>query len=227
MRDGSPAAACLPRHSRVAVGASSLAAAVAGCGGSAGESAAESGSTLRTTWTDPVGDGQLRVGPGEPLLDRVELGARAAPTGVIATLAHITDAHVLDPSSPARVTFLDRLGTPFQSTFRPQETLTRQVLAGAAAAVRAMRPDLVIQGGDLIDNDQDNELTDALAVLRGGTVGTIGRRDGYRGVQARTDADPFYYRPAVDAPQHPDVLRAREPPVRLPRAAGAMVPRPR
>ena len=127
---------------------------------------------------------------------------------MIATLAHVTDAHVLDPSSPARVTFLDRLGAPFQSTFRPQEALTRHVLAGATAAVRALRPDLVIQGGDLIDNDQDNELTDGLALLHGGTVGAIGRREGYDGVQAQSDADPFYYRPGIDAPQHPGLLRA-------------------
>ena len=195
-----------------AVGAGALAGALAGCGRSAATSPAASGSTLLSTWFDPVGDGQLRVGPGEPLLARLELGTRAAPIGTIATLGHVTDAHVLDPSSPARVTFLDRLGLPFQSTFRPQEALTRQVLAGAAAAVRAMRPDLVVQGGDLIDNDQDNELSDALAVLGGGTVGAIGRRDGYRGVQSRSDSDPFYYRPAVDAPQHPQVLRAASRP---------------
>ena len=189
-----------------------LASGLAGCGSGAARSPAQSGSTLRSTWIDPVGDGQLRVGPGEPLLERLDLGALAAPTGTIATLAHITDAHVLDASSPARVAFLDRLGAPFESTFRPQEALTRQVLAGATAAVRAMRPDLVIQGGDLIDNDQDNELTDALTVLRGGMVATIGGRDGYRGVQLQSNSDPFYYRPGTDAPQHPDLLRAASRP---------------
>ncbi len=181
---------------------------LAGCGASAGPTAAPSGSTLVSTWVDPVGDGQLRVGPGEPLIDRTELGRRAAPVAVLATLAHVTDAHVLDASSPARVTFLDRLGAPFESTFRPQEALTAQVLAGAANAVRALRPQLVIQGGDLIDNDQSNELSHALAVLNGGVVHPGSGPDGYYGVQSAFDPDPFYYRPDVDAPRHPGLLRA-------------------
>jgi hypothetical protein len=169
---------------------------------------ARSGSTLISTWGDPVGDGQLRVLPGEPLLERLELGLRSPGVGVLATIAHVTDAHVLDASSPARVTFLDRLGTPFESTFRPQEALTLQVLAGAVAAVRALRPSLVIQGGDLIDNDQSNELAQALAVLGGGLVRPGSGPRGYYGVQLASNPDPFYYRPAVDAPQHPGLLTA-------------------
>jgi hypothetical protein len=168
------------------------------------------GSTLISTWTDPGGIGQLGRGPGETLLDRTELGPRRAVTRVLATLAHVTDAHVLDASSPARVPFLDRLGPPFQSTFRPQETLTAHVLAGAARSVRALRPDAVIQGGDLIDNDQANELARALAVLRGGRVDP-GR---YVGVQSPGDADPFYYRPDLDAPRHPGLLRRASRPFR-------------
>jgi 3',5'-cyclic AMP phosphodiesterase CpdA len=154
-----------------------------------------------------VGDGQLRVLPGEPLLDRTELGPASARTSVLATIAHLTDAHVLDASSPARVTFLDRLGPPFQSTFRPHETLTAQVLAGAVAAVRAQRPQVVIQGGDLIDNDQHNELEHALAALRGGTVRPGSGPRGYYGVQRASNADPFYYRPDLDAPRYPGLLR--------------------
>jgi 3',5'-cyclic AMP phosphodiesterase CpdA len=183
------------------------AALLAGCGGGAGPVAAPSGSTLESTWGEPVGDGQLRVGPAEALVDRTELGPRAVGVSVLATFAHITDAHVLDASSPARVSFLDRLGPPFQSTFRPQESLTAQVLAGAVASVRSLRPEVVIQGGDLIDNDQRNELAHALAVLEGGRVRPGSGPHGYFGVQLASNADPFYYRPDVDAPRYPGLLR--------------------
>jgi len=188
----------------------------AGCAGTR-ETVASSGSTLSSTWTDPRGTGTLAPGPGEALVARTELGPVRATEGVIATLAHVTDAHVLDASSPARVPFLDRLGAPFESTFRPQETLTARVLAGAARAIRALVPDVVIQGGDLIDNDQRNELIWALAALRGGVV----RPDRYFGVQLASDPDPFYYRPDLDAPQHPGLLsRAARPFV----SAGAGAP---
>jgi len=180
---------------------------LAGCGGGEGRVAARSGSTLESTWGDPVGDGQLRVLAGEPLIDRTELGPRAPGVSVLARIAHQTDAHVLDASSPARVTFLDRLGPPFQSTFRPQETLTAQVLAGAIVSVRSLGPQVVIQGGDLIDNDQHNELAHALAVLRGGPVRPGSGPDGYFGVQLASDPDPFYYRPDLDAPRYPGLLR--------------------
>ncbi|HEY3727066.1 MAG TPA: hypothetical protein VGL51_07825 [Solirubrobacteraceae bacterium] len=192
-------------------GAASLSAlplALAACGDeNASQNHSHNGSTLRRTWIDPRDDGQLQPGPGEPFVHRTDLGPRSEATATLATLAHVTDAHVLDAASPARVTFLDRLGPPLQSTFRPQEALTAQVLAGAAATVRALRPALVIQGGDLIDNDQSNELERALAILRGGRVDPGSGPDGYFGVQSGVDTDPFYYRPDVDAPRHPGLLR--------------------
>ena len=212
--------------SRAASAAGSLAGAGAAVAlleacGATGGTVAVPGSTLHTTWIDPAGDGQLRPGPGEPMVARTELGVAAVARAHVVTLAHITDAHVLDASSPARVTFLDRLGAPFQSTFRPQETLTTQVLAGAATAVRALAPQLVLQGGDLIDNDQANELTHALAALRGGRVSPGSGPGGYYGVQLASDTDPFYYRPDVDAPRHPGLLRQA---VRPFRSAGVRAP---
>jgi len=176
------------------------------CGASSANTAAPDGSTLRSTWIDPTGDGQLQVGPGEPLVDRIKLGDPEPTTRELARLVHLTDAHVLDASSPARVPFLARLGPPVQSTFRPQEALTAQVLHGAVNAARAFHPELLIQGGDLIDNDQNNELEHALALLNGGRVHPGSGPDGYYGVQLSSDPDPFYYRPDIDAPRHPGML---------------------
>jgi 3',5'-cyclic AMP phosphodiesterase CpdA len=198
----------LVRGAGALAGAGGAALVLSGCGGSGAPVAARSGSTLESTWGDPVGDGQLVVQAGEPFVQRLELGERRRVVRTLATLAHVTDAHVLDASSPARVTFLNRLGPPFQSTFRPHETLTAQVLAGALASVRELAPDLVIQGGDLIDNDQANELSVGLSVLSGGVARPGSGPDGYYGVQVASDPDPFYYRPDVDAPVHPGLLRA-------------------
>jgi 3',5'-cyclic AMP phosphodiesterase CpdA len=175
------------------------------CG--AGARATASGSTLQGTWRDETGGGVLRPGAGVPLIDRTELAPRASVQAVLATLAHVTDAHVLDAESPARVPFLARLGAPFGSTFRPQETLTAQVLSGAIRAIDALAPDAVIQGGDLIDNAQNNELNRALAAIRGGTVHPNSGGPGYYGVQWAGDPDPFYYRPDIDAPRHPGLLQ--------------------
>jgi hypothetical protein len=178
-----------------------------GCGSSHGVLEPD-GSTLHSTWVDPHGDGQLQAGPGEPLLERDELGPRAALIGELATIAHLTDAHVMDASSPARVPFLARLGPPVQSTFRPQEALTAQVLNGAINAVRALAPQVVVQGGDLIDNDQNNELDHALTLLRGGRVRPGSGPHGYYGVQSAFDPDPFYYRPDIDVPRYSGMLRS-------------------
>lgn len=180
---------------------------LAGCGSrAAGAEAAPDGSTLMSTWADPHGTGQLQVGPGESLFDREELSPKAAYRRTLGTVAHLTDAHVMDAASPARVTFLARLGPPFQSTFRPQEALTAQVFVGAVQAVRALGPDLVLQGGDLIDNDQSNELVNAISILKGGRIHPGSGPHGYFGVQSEIDPDPFYYRPDVDAPRHPRLL---------------------
>ncbi len=183
-----------------------------GCGASLGRRPAPDGSTLRGTYRDPEGSGTLAPAPGEPLRQRTELGPTARQTSILATLAHVTDAHVLDAESPARVTFLDRLGAPFESTFRPHETLTAQVLSGSLAAVRALRPDAVIEGGDLIDNSQANELRLALTVLGGGHTRPGSGGPGYFGVQSPFDADPFYYRPDLDAPRHAGLLQAAKTP---------------
>jgi len=181
---------------------------LAGCGAGAPRPPSPSGSTLSSTYVDPGGDGVLTVATGAPLTDRHDLAPAAALGTVLATIAHLTDAHVMDSQSPARVPFLRRLGPPFNSTFRPQEALTAHVLAGALAAVEELRPDAVIEGGDLIDNAQGNELEQALALLAGGVVDPGSGGPGYLGVQSAADPDPLYYRPDIDAPRHPGMLAA-------------------
>ncbi len=197
---------------RSLVAATLVALAVAGCGsaGPAGDS------TLRATWVDARHNGELERGPGEALVGRTELGPRSRPVRTLAVFAQFTDAHVRDEESPARVPFLDRYGGAFSSTFRPQEALSPQVLAATVDAIDALHPQAVVETGDLIDNDQLNELDQALAVLRGGRVDPNSGAPGYNGVQQENEPDPLYYRPDVDAPRHPGLLRAAERPFSSP-----------
>jgi 3',5'-cyclic AMP phosphodiesterase CpdA len=181
-----------------------VAALLAACGGdqrAAGTSVG--GSTLDATYIDADGDGFLERGPGEPMVDR---GPTARLGRTLATFAQLTDTHVRDEESPARVPFLDRTGPPFTSTFRPQEAFSTQTLDAAVRAVNREHPQAVFITGDITDNAQRNELTMALDTLDGKTVHPDSGKPGYDGVQDADSADPFYYRPDHDAPTHPGAI---------------------
>jgi 3',5'-cyclic AMP phosphodiesterase CpdA len=202
---------------RSAILVAALALGLAACGGDEPGTGSAS-STLEATWVDRDGDGFLERGPGEPLADR----GPAAPAGrTLATFGQLTDTHVRDEESPARVPFLDRLGAPLNSTFRPHEAFSPQVLDAALRALRRERPQALLVTGDIVDSAQANELDQALAVLGGGAVDPDSGGRGYAGVQAASNPDPFLFRPDLDAPRHPGVLAAAQRPFR---AVGAGVP---
>ncbi|MGI8731402.1 MAG: metallophosphoesterase family protein, partial [Solirubrobacteraceae bacterium] len=140
----------------------------------------------------------------------------------LATIGIIADAHVRDEESPARVPFLDRFGSPVDSTFRPQEALSAQVLDASVRAVRSQQPDALIVAGDLADNAQANELDLALTVLRGGRARPDSGARGYDGVQRAGNVDPLFYRPDTDAPRHPGLLARAQRPFRV-RGVGAPI----
>jgi 3',5'-cyclic AMP phosphodiesterase CpdA len=189
------------------------AALVAGCGDDPPR-AATGGSTLRATLTDPDGDGFLQPGPAAPLIARHDLAPGGKPGKVLARFGQLTDTHVRDEESPARVPFLDRVGAPFTSTFRPQEAESAQVLDAAVRALDREHPQAVAVTGDIVDNAQADELELAIGVLRGGRVNPDSGAPGYDGVQAASDPDPYYYRPDNDAPRHPGLLGAAQRPFR-------------
>lgn len=186
-----------------------FAALLAGCGSDVAPPL-DGGPTSRTTIVDRDGDARLEAGPGEPLVRR---GGPARIVGrPLTTVVQLSDAHVRDEESPLRLAFLDRLGPPFSSTFRPQEALTLQVLDGAVTAAREAGADAVVDTGDLADNAQRDETEQAFRALEGGRVDPGSGSPEPSGPQRAANPDPFFYRPDVDAPREPGLLaRANRP----------------
>ena len=155
---------------------------------------------------------------GEPYLVRTDLGARAGVSRAqqrraLVAFAQLTDLHLIDAQSPARVEYLDRYSDgkagaalPLSSAWRPQETLTLQVLetmvqavnryAKAAPATSAPLA-FTISTGDNVDNCQHNELRWGIDVLDGQQVrpdsGDFSKYEGVQDGYRPTYSDKYWH----------------------------------
>ncbi|MGY2875424.1 metallophosphoesterase (TIGR03767 family) [Marmoricola sp. URHA0025 HA25] len=152
--------------------------------------------------------------PGEPHLVRTDLGIPAAPGRVtsrrpLLAFAQLSDVHVVDHQSPARVEWLDRFEDPndlslnpglLDAAYRPQEMLSTQVMDAMVRTVNAAETGPVtdlplaflIETGDNSDNCQRNEVRWNIDILDGkaGIRPDSGAYSRYDGVM---DGNILYY----------------------------------
>ena len=161
---------------------------------------------------------RLGEGPGFPLVVRAEMAEpkanREDRRRALASIVHLTDIHIIDAQSPARVEFIDRYAegpaSAVNAAYRPQEVLTSHVGESMVRRVRSLpggpvtgrRFDCAVSTGDNTDNQQLNELEWFFTVLSGGRLTPNSGGPAYEGVMdlEPTTYDVHYWHPDNEDP---------------------------
>lgn len=175
--------------------------------------------TLRRTIApgDVIGRGSegayrhLSFAGGEAHVRRIDLAPAAGPPGErrsILHFLHLTDAQITDVQSPARVEFLDRHADRralehLLPSHRPHESLQVHALEAMLRTARDLPPSpvtrspvaLAVSTGDVVDNQQWNELGWFLALMEGRPVSADSGGPEFEGVQSAAWEDTAYWHP--------------------------------